>query len=119
MQTLLTKTITRYLYCVNVQIIGHNQNYIEKTKTVNYTENKYSHRNEGGIKMDSLYPNLSSEMEAHGLSIESLAKIIGRSEKIVRLKLRGVQEWTLSEAVAICRYLQCHDLKKLFLRKLR
>ena len=69
--------------------------------------------------MHSLYPNLNTAMEQHDLSIGNLAKIIGRSEKIVQLKLRGVQEWTLTEAVIICRYLQCHDLKKLFLRKLR
>lgn len=69
--------------------------------------------------MDSLYPNLNTAMEAHGLSIENLAKIIGRSEEIVRLKLQGVLEWTLTEAVEICRYLQYPDLKKLFLRKLR
>ena len=66
--------------------------------------------------MDSLYPNLNMAMEKHDLSIGNLAKIIGRSEKIVQLKLRGVQEWTLTEAVTICRYFQCHDLKKLFLR---
>lgn len=69
--------------------------------------------------MDSLYPNLQAEMVTRGLSIGNLAEIIGRSEEIVHLKLRGVREWSLSEAVAICRYLQYHDLKKLFLRKLR
>lgn len=66
--------------------------------------------------MDSLYPNLNAEMEAHHVSIENLAKIIGRSEEIVQLKLRGVREWSLMEAVKICRYLQYPDLKKLFLR---
>ena len=69
--------------------------------------------------MDSLYPNLNESMTARGISIGNLAEIIGRSEEIVHLKLRGVRDWTLSEAVAICRYLQYPDLKKLFLRKLR
>lgn len=102
---------------MNVQIIGHKKNYIEKTKIVNYTEKRTVRLDyEGGMEMYSLYPNLNAAMEAHGVSIENLAKIIGRSEEIVRLKLRGVREWSLSEAVTICRYLQYHDLKKLFLR---
>lgn len=66
--------------------------------------------------MTSLYPNLDAAMAAQGVSIENLAETIGRSEEIVRLKLQGVQEWSLSEAVTICRYLQYHDLKHLFLR---
>ena len=69
--------------------------------------------------MYSLYPNLGAAMEARGLSTRNLAEIIGRSEVIVHLKLIGLREWSLSEAVAICRYLQYPDLKKLFLRKLR
>lgn len=101
---------------MNVQIIGHIKNYIEKVKIVTYTENEYSHRNKGGMKMDSLYPNLDAAMATRGISIGNLAEIIGRSEEIVHLKLRGVRDWTLSEAVAICRYLQYSDLKKLFLR---
>ena len=69
--------------------------------------------------MNSLYPVLQVVMETRGVSIGTIAEIIGRSERTVRLKLNGVREWTLSEAVTICRYLQYHDLKKLFLRKLR
>ena len=104
---------------MNVQIIGHIKNYIEKVKIVTYTGNEYSHRNEGGIEMDSLYPILQAVMETRGVSVGNLAEIIGRSEKDVHLKLRGVREWSLSEAVAVCNHLQYHDLKKLFLRKLR
>ena len=66
--------------------------------------------------MHSLYPNLDTEMETQGVSIRNLAEIIGRSEEIVNLKLKGIQEWSLFEAVTICRYLQYPDLKKLFLR---
>lgn len=69
--------------------------------------------------MNSLYPNLDAAMTTRGVSIGSLAEILGRSEEIVHLKLRGVQEWSLLEAVTICRYLQYPDLKKLFLRELR
>lgn len=69
--------------------------------------------------MYSLYPNLGAAMDARGLSIRNISEIIGRSEIVVHLKMRGIQEWSLSEAVAICRYLQYPDLKTLFLRKLR
>lgn len=68
--------------------------------------------------MDSLYPILQVVMETQGVSIGAIAEVIGRSERIVRLKLSGVREWSLPEAVKICRYLQYHDLKKLFLREL-
>ena len=66
--------------------------------------------------MDSLYPNLSAAMAKRGITIGNLAEVIGRSEEIVHLKLRGVMDWTLLEALAICRYLHYPDLKKLFLR---
>lgn len=66
--------------------------------------------------MDSLYPNLDAAMAARGVSVGKLAEIVGRSEEIVHLKLIGVRDWTLSEALAICRYLQYPDFRKLFLR---
>lgn len=69
--------------------------------------------------MDSLYPNLSATMENRGVSIRNLAEIIGLSEEVVRLKLRGTQDWGLSEAVAICHYFDHPDLRTLFVRKLR
>lgn len=69
--------------------------------------------------MNSLYPYLDAAMVTRGVSIGDLAETIERSEEIVHLKLRGVCEWSLLEAVTICRYLQYPDLKKLFLRELR
>lgn len=69
--------------------------------------------------MDSLYPNLSAIMDNRGVSIQNLAEIIGRSEEIVHLKLIGVRQWDLSEAVSICRYFNYPDLRTLFVRKLR
>lgn len=69
--------------------------------------------------MDYLYPILQKTLETKGVSIESLAVIAGCGEKQVQLKLMGVLEWSLTEAVEICRYLQYPDIKTLFLRKLR
>ena len=83
---------------------------------MNYTKNEYSHRNKGGIEMDSLFPNLQAVMKQRGVSIKNLAEVIGHSEEIVHLKMRGVREWTLKEALEIARYLQYPDFKTLFLR---
>lgn len=66
--------------------------------------------------MDSLFPKLRAVMEARGASIKNLADAIGLSEEIVHLKLTGVLEWTLVEALNVCRYLHYPDLQGLFLR---
>lgn len=63
-----------------------------------------------------VYPNLQAEMVNRGVTVSDLAKIIARSEEIVQLKLSGVREWTLLEAVTICRHLMYPDFRKLFLR---
>lgn len=66
--------------------------------------------------MDSLFPNLRAAMKQRGASIKNLADLLGLSEEIVHLKMRGVREWTLKEALEVCRYLQYPDFKTLFLR---
>ena len=66
--------------------------------------------------MRIVYPNLQAAMEQRGASIKNLADVIGLSEEIVHLKMRGVRDWTLSEALAICRYLHNPDFRNLFLR---
>lgn len=66
--------------------------------------------------MESSYTNLSIAMKEQNVSVGDLAKLIGKSEEIVHLKLRGVRDWTLLEAITISRYLQYPDFKKLFLR---
>lgn len=66
--------------------------------------------------MNSLFPNLLAVMEKNGITVENLAKAIGHSEDIVQLKMSGVLDWTLVEALTICQYLHFTDLKLLFLR---
>lgn len=66
--------------------------------------------------MNSLYPTLEAVMEQRGASVKNLADVTGLSEEVVHLKMRGVREWRLSEAIAICRYLKYSDFRKLFLR---
>lgn len=66
--------------------------------------------------MDSLYPNLEAAMKRRRVSVKNLADVIGLSEEVVHLKMRGVREWTLLEALEICRYLHYPDFRSLFLR---
>jgi DNA-binding Xre family transcriptional regulator len=66
--------------------------------------------------MQTVYPNLCAAMKQRGASVKNLADVIGVSEEIVHLKMRGVRDWTLSEALAICRYLRYPDFRNLFLR---
>ena len=66
--------------------------------------------------MPTAYPNLQEVMGEKGVTVEDLAKLIDNSEEITRLKMRGIREWTLSEALAVCRYLHYPDFRKLFLR---
>ena len=66
--------------------------------------------------MNSLFPNLQAAMKQREVSIKDLADVVGISEEIAQLKMSGVWEWKLTEALAICRYLHCYDFRNLFLR---
>lgn len=66
--------------------------------------------------MNIVYPNLQKAMIDKGVTVRELSKLVGECEEIVYLKLQGVREWNLLEAVTICRYFQHSDLKALFLR---
>jgi hypothetical protein len=66
--------------------------------------------------MKTVYPNLHQAMLDRGVTVNQIAEAISQSEEIVYLKLLGVREWNLLEAVTICRLLQYPDLKQLFLR---
>lgn len=68
--------------------------------------------------MATLYPNLNAAMVSHGLTFDDLATITGRSVEDVSRKMDGTLEWSIYDAVLICRYLQHSDLNSLFLRKL-
>ena len=98
------------------KLCDRSKNHVEKANFVNYTKSKYADGHKGGTKMDSLYPNLQAAMKERGVSAANLAEVIGFSEEIVHLKMRGVREWTLLEALTICRYLHYPDFRNLFLR---
>ena len=66
--------------------------------------------------MATLYPNLNEAMLSHGLTFDDLAAITGRSVEEVSRKMDGTHEWSIYDAVLICRYLRYPDLRSLFLR---
>lgn len=66
--------------------------------------------------MNSLFPNLVAAMEQRGVSNKNLADAIGLSEDTVMFKMQGIMDWTLTEALALCNYLNYTDLRFLFLR---
>lgn len=66
--------------------------------------------------MDVVFPNLMAAMKRRGVTVENLADAIGLSTEIVQLKMQGIREWTLLEALSVCRYLHYPDFHKLFLR---
>ena len=68
--------------------------------------------------MATLYPNLKTTMIESGLTCDDLAEITGRSVEEVSLKMAGTLEWSIYDAVLICRFLRYSDLRTLFLRKL-
>lgn len=62
------------------------------------------------------YPNLAKAMEEKRVSIRNLADLIETDEETICLKIKGTLEWSLSEAITICRYLEHPDINLLFLR---
>lgn len=64
----------------------------------------------------TVYPTLTKEMEEHGLTTYEVADMIGDNVGSVSLKLQGVIEWTLREAIVLCHYFDYSDIRKLFLR---
>lgn len=64
----------------------------------------------------TVYPTLAKEMEEHGLTTKDVADLIGDCVGSVCLKLQGVIEWTLSDAVRLCHHFDYPDIRKLFLR---
>lgn len=66
--------------------------------------------------MDSIYPNLSQELDKIGLSVAQLATALNIPNESVLSKLRGDSPWFLSEALNVCRLLNNSDVRFLFLR---
>lgn len=66
--------------------------------------------------MTTAYPNLTREMKEHNISCVALADYLDLTYMATYRRLRGVTEWQLHEAIAICTLLECSDIEYLFLR---
>ena len=73
---------------------------------------RWGHRN----NMDSIYPNLYSELSKANISIARLAEILTITEAAVCDKLQGCKPWLLPEVIAICQLLNTSNVDFLFLR---
>ncbi len=64
----------------------------------------------------TIYPNLTRELKNRKIAVEALAQDLGLSRSAMYRRLNGSTEWTLSEVVSICQYLENFDINTLFLR---
>ena len=63
-----------------------------------------------------VYPVLRQQMRTHGVTYRELAAIADTNLLNVLLKLSGIKQWSLPEAVRICCFFRITDSKWLFLR---
>lgn len=66
--------------------------------------------------MDSVYPNLCSELSKANISIPCLAEKLNIPEDVAYSKLRGDTPWLLPEVVNICQLCNTPDADFLFLQ---
>ena len=64
--------------------------------------------------MDSIYPNLSQELDKIGMSVANLSTALNIPNEVISSKLRGEIPWLLSEALGVCRLLNNSDINFLF-----
>lgn len=67
--------------------------------------------------MESLFPNIDSELKKREMHYRELAKIAGVSELQMYRRLRGLTNWKLFEALIVCRYFEHPDVNILFARR--
>lgn len=64
--------------------------------------------------MESIYPNLCSELSKAGISTVELTEVLNTTETVICDKLRGTEPWLLHEAMTVCQLLNTSDVKFLF-----
>lgn len=64
--------------------------------------------------MRASYPYLSQKLTERGISLEYLAQQLELDETTLSMKLDGLLQWDLAEAVRICCLLHTPNLEKLF-----
>lgn len=67
--------------------------------------------------MNSLYPNIDSEMAKRKMHYRDLARVAGTSDLQMYRRLRGYTNWKLIEAMKICHHFEHPDINTLFHRR--
>lgn len=67
--------------------------------------------------MITVYPVLRQRMKEHGVSSRKLAAALGIPKVAFDLKMMGIMQWSLTEAVNICCFFSIPDAEHLFVRK--
>ena len=62
------------------------------------------------------YPNLAKAMDERGFTVADLAALIGDTVGSVSMKIQGITEWTLTDALILYNTFNYSDITKLFLR---
>ena len=66
--------------------------------------------------MITVYPVLRQRMREHGISSKELAAVTGITRIAFQLKMWGIKQWSLCEAVRICCFFRTPDAEHLFVR---
>ncbi len=69
--------------------------------------------------MESLFPNIDSELKKRNMHYRDLAKQIGLSDVAMYRRLVGVTKWTLHEAIKVSWFFNGVDIYRLFEKKER
>ena len=67
--------------------------------------------------MESIFPNLDSELARRKMHYRELAPVAGVSEMQMYRRMKGQTNWRLNEAVKVCLFLENPDVNNLFARR--
>ena len=67
--------------------------------------------------MITVYPVLRQRMKEHGVSAKELSAATGIPKVAFYLKMMGIMQWKLTDAVNICCFFSIPDTEHLFVRK--
>lgn len=67
--------------------------------------------------MESVFPNIDSELKKRNIDYRDLARVAGVNELQMYRRLKGHSKWQLLEAARVCRFFDNYDIDTLFARR--
>ena len=64
--------------------------------------------------LQSIYPNLDKQMADHNIDYTQLAREIGLGNLAMYRRLKGIVNWSLPEALAVCQFFDNANATELF-----